>query len=88
MFPPCVAGFWHVWSQKKIHTRILSHPRTYIHKHTHIHIHMHAYTNAYTRTQTGKYPYDLEDDVDVSQSNRSQMMLERMEQEKYPLPSR
>jgi len=36
----------------------------------------------------GKYPYDLEDDVEVSPSNRSQMMLERMEQEKYPLPSK
>jgi len=41
-----------------------------------------------TRAHAGKYPYDLEDDVEVSQSSRSQMMLERMEQERYPLPSR
>lgn len=35
---------------------------------------------------SGKYPYDLEDDVEVSESQRSAMMLERMEGEKYPLP--
>lgn len=34
----------------------------------------------------GKYPFDLEDDADINEATRSQLMLERMEGEKYPLP--
>lgn len=35
----------------------------------------------------GKYPFDLEDDADVTELSRSALMLERMENEKYPMPS-
>ena len=36
----------------------------------------------------GKYPYDLDDNVDIPESHRSAQMLERMENEQYALPSR
>ncbi len=36
----------------------------------------------------GKYPYDLDDDVDIPESHRSAQMLERMESEKFALPSK
>eukprot|EP00798_Chlamydomonas_sp_ICE-L_P002768 gene2768-12643_t len=35
----------------------------------------------------GKYPYDLDDNVDIPESHKSLQMLERMENEKYVLTS-